>query len=146
MRELDELIQNGDHSEALAFAAGRRPTDVLALIDLDAMHDEAEPYMDFCRAYYQSAGTLDKVEIADWVLSYSTSAFAYLDVEAESAHMLTAAVAEAVNYLAEKLSNTREVDYGPDAGLARAQSAHYQSIAETLRGIEIPIAAKTRAD
>lgn len=145
METLDTLIQTHNISAAVSSIRNRTPSSIFALIDLDSMHDKPEPYAEFCRAYYHAACTLDRVEIADWFLSYSTTAFSYLDVEAESAHLLTSAIADAIRHLADKLDGTVEVAYGPDAGLTRAQSAHYQSIAVTLREIEIPVAAITRA-
>lgn len=146
MSDLDEAILRGDVSEALRLTGDRTPASVFDQIDYQAMSDDAEPYMAFARAYYHSAGTLDRVAIADWILGHSVAELAYLDIQAEAARLLTSAVAGAVLHLADQLDGTTTVAYGPDAGLTRAQSAHYRSIAETLRGFEIPIAAQSKSD
>ena len=146
MSALDDAFLARDITTASFLTAGRTPASVFEEIDYQAMFDDAEPHMEFYRAYYDAAGVLERVDIADWILRHSTTALAYLDIEAEVAHLLTRAVSESIHYLADKLNNTVEADDGPDAGLTRAQAEHYQSIAETLRGIEVLIAAKTRSD
>lgn len=102
------------------------------------MTDDADPYLDFARAFFNQSSSLARVEIAEWILGHSAAEFSYLEVEAEAARIVSQAVKGALDYLALTLDQLDTVAFGPDAGLTREQVAEYNLVAKKLRDIEIP--------
>lgn len=115
-----------------------QPALLFEALDYPRITDNAEPYLEFIRAWPAVAHPLDQPLIDRWLVDASVSDMAYLEAEAEAARLLASSVRAAKDHLAELLADVDCLTRSPEAGLTRAQAAAYKDTVDRLRAVPIP--------
>lgn len=78
---INALVIDGDVQQAAVHAARLRPRLVAEHLDYHALSDDAQPWLDFARAWVEAADPLDRPEIAAWHVDTSVSEMSYLHAQ-----------------------------------------------------------------
>ncbi|GMA39068.1 hypothetical protein [Mobilicoccus caccae] len=135
---INALVSDGDVQEAAVHAARLRPRFVAEHLDYHALSDDAQPWLDFARAWVEAADPLDRPEIAAWLVDTSVSEMSYLHAQGEAAALMARVTREATTRLAALLDRITVLSRGPDAGLSTAQAQQYTTAAAALRSLTLP--------
>lgn len=135
---INALMRDGEIQRAADQAAALQPRLVAENIDYHDLSDDAEPWLDFARAWVDAADPLDRPEIAAWLVNTSVSEMSYLRAQGEAAALLARATREATARLADLLDQAQVLGSGPDAGLSDAQAQQYAAAATALRTLDLP--------
>lgn len=135
---INTLVISRKIEEAADLAAQLQPRLVAENIDYHAISDDAQPWLDFARAWVKAADPLDRPEIASWLVNTSVADMAYLDAQAEAAILLAQTTREARARLADLLDEAMMLTSGPDAGLSDEGAKEYSDAATALRSVTLP--------
>lgn len=135
---INTLVTSGKIQQAAVQAAQLQPRLVAESIDYHAISDDAQPWLDFARAWIKAADPLDRPEIASWLVNTSVADMAYLDAQAEAAALLAQTTREARARLADLLDEAMVLTSGPDAGLSEEEAKEYSDAATALRSVTLP--------
>lgn len=131
-------IEANKPQAAARLALPEQPALLFEALDYHRITDNAEPYLEFIRAWLAVAHPLDQPSIARWLVDASVADMAYLEAEAEAARLLASSVRAAKDHLADLLADLDCLTRSPEAGLTRAQAAGYKDTADRLRAFPIP--------
>lgn len=137
-KNLVAAIEANDPVTAAELALRYTPEILVEEFDYHRITDNAEPYWEFLKAWFERASPLDRPVIVAWGVDIATSEFAYLEVQTELAEMQARSVDEAKNYLAGLVEHMYLLTGNPEAGLTKAQMLELREAAKSMRALPIP--------